>query len=114
MNLFGHGFALSYDAVIQGAPAISAGAADISTADILSKGRPLFWIMGITCVCSAFLLNRVTITGKSKTEENNEKNNEKNNEGNLNLKWNQDQQLEKAEGVEKAQSQERRRIPGQP
>ena len=58
MNLFGHGFALSYDAVIQGAPAISAGAADISTADILSKGRPLFWIMGLTCVCSAFLLNR--------------------------------------------------------
>ena len=101
MNLFGHGFALSYDAVIQGAPAISAGAADISTADILSKGRLLFWIMGITCVCSAFLLNRVTITGKRKTEENNEKNNEKNNEGNLKLKWNQDQQLEKAEEVEK-------------
>ena len=79
MNLFGHGFALSYDAVIQGAPAISAGAADISTADILSKGRPLFWIMGLTCVCSAFLLNRVTITGKRKTEKNNVKSNEKNN-----------------------------------
>ncbi len=125
MNLFGHGFALSYDAVIQGAPAVSAGAADISTADILSKGRPLFWIMGLTCVCSAFLLNRVTITGKRKTEKNNEKSNEKNNERNLNLKWNQDQQLEtageleKAEGWKKAQSQERRRIqdshdPGNP
>ena len=70
MNLFGHGFALSYDAVIQGAPAISAGAADISTTDILSKGRPLFWIMGLTCVCSAFLINRVTMTGKRKSEEN--------------------------------------------
>ena len=69
MNLFGHGFALSYDAVIQGAPAISAGAADISTTDILSKGRPLFWIMGITCVCSAFLLNRMTLAGQRKNED---------------------------------------------
>ncbi len=69
MNLFGHGFALSYDAVIQGAPAISAGAADISTTDILSKGRPLFWIMGLTCVCSAFLLNRVAMTGMEKPRE---------------------------------------------
>ena len=103
MNLFGHGFALSYDAVIQGAPAISAGAADISTADILSKGRPLFWIMGITCVCSAFLLNRVTMTGMRKTEENTEKNNE----GNLNLKWNQNQQLETAGESEKAEEVEK-------
>lgn len=62
-------FALSYDAVIQGAPAISAGAADISTTDILSKGRPLFWIMGITCVCSAFLLNRMTLAGQRKNED---------------------------------------------
>ena len=30
MNLFGHGFALSYDVVIQGAPAISAGAAALT------------------------------------------------------------------------------------
>ena len=103
MNLFGHGFALSYDAVIQGAPAISAGAADISTADILSKGRPLFWIMGITCVCSAFLLNRVTMTGMRKTEEKTEKNNE----GNLNLKWNQDQQLETAGELETAEGVEK-------
>ena len=65
MNLFGHGFALSYDAVIQGAPAISAGAADISTTDILSKGWPLFWIMGITCVCSAFLIYRGAMTGQN-------------------------------------------------
>lgn len=98
---------LEYDAVIQGAPAVSAGAADISTADILSKGRPLFWIMGLTCVCSAFLLNRVTITGKRKTEKNNEKSNEKNNERNLNLKWNQDQQLETAGELEKAEGVEK-------
>lgn len=58
MNLFGHGIALSYDFVIQGAPAISAGAAGISTASILSEGRPLFLTMGIATVLSAFLLNR--------------------------------------------------------
>ena len=56
MNLFGHGIALSYDFVIQGAPAISAGAAGISTSDILTQGRPVF--MGIVTVTAAYLLNR--------------------------------------------------------
>lgn len=102
MNLFGHGFALSYDAVIQGAPAISAGAADISTTDILSKGRPLFWIMGLTCVCSAFLLNRVAIVGERKAEGNNEKKNAEN----LNLKWSSGQQLEKTGDPEIAEGTE--------
>lgn len=58
MNLFGHGFALSYDVVIQGAPAISAAAAGISAADILSQAWPVFWVMGGVTVLSAFLLNR--------------------------------------------------------
>lgn len=58
MNLFGHGIALSYDFVIQGAPAISAAAAGISTSDILSKGRLVFWAMSISTVVSAFLINR--------------------------------------------------------
>lgn len=58
MNLFGHGFALSYDLVIQGAPSISAGAAAISPSDILTKGRPLFLVMGIVTTASAYLLNR--------------------------------------------------------
>lgn len=35
MNLFGHGFALSYDVVIQGAPAISAGAAGFDASSTL-------------------------------------------------------------------------------
>ena len=102
MNLFGHGFALSYDAVIQGAPAISAGAADISTTDILSKGRPLFWIMGLTCVCSAFLLNRVTIIGKRKTEGDNEKKNA----GNRNLMLKTNLQPEKVRASEKVEGAE--------
>ena len=58
MNLFGHGFALSYDLVIQGAPAISAGAACISTSQVLTEGHPVFLVMGITTVAAAFLLNR--------------------------------------------------------
>lgn len=58
MNLFGHGFALSYDVVIQGAPAISAGAAGLDTSSILLQAWPLFWAMGIVTVLSAYVLNR--------------------------------------------------------
>ena len=58
MNLFGHGIALSYDFVIQGAPAISASAAGIETSKILTSGAPLFITMGAVTVLSAFLLNR--------------------------------------------------------
>ena len=58
MNLFGHGFALSYEVVIQGAPAISAGAAGLDTSSILRQAWPLFWAMGIVTVLSAYVLNR--------------------------------------------------------
>ena len=61
MNLFGHGFALSYDFVIQGAPGVSAGAAGVSSADILTQAAPVFLVMGIATVVSAFLLNRRTM-----------------------------------------------------
>ncbi len=64
MNLFGHGFALSYDVVIQGAPAVSAAAAGIGATDILRQGRPLFWIMGIVTVLAAYLLNRGEMNAK--------------------------------------------------
>lgn len=62
MNLFGHGIALSYDFVIQGAPAISAGAAGITTAEVLADGRPVFLTMAVTTVLAAFFLNRKTLT----------------------------------------------------
>ena len=65
MNLFGHGFALSYDFVIQGAPGVSAGAAGVSSADILTQAAPVFWVMGIATVVSAFLLNRRTMGTQS-------------------------------------------------
>lgn len=58
MNLFGHGFALSSDFVIQGAPAVSAAAAGIKTQEIISAGMPLFLTMGIVTVVAAYLLNR--------------------------------------------------------
>lgn len=63
MNLAGHGFALSYDAMIQGAPAISARAAGISAGEILAQGQPLFWIMGLGTVLAAFVMNRKAING---------------------------------------------------
>ena len=62
MNLAGHGFALSYDAVIQGAPAISGAAADLEAPQILTQAWPLFWCMGIVTLLSAYLLNRRKLT----------------------------------------------------
>lgn len=62
MNLFGHGIALSYDFVIQGAPAISAGAASIPVSDILTHGRPLFLVMSMVTAICAYLLNRKEIS----------------------------------------------------
>lgn len=74
LNLFGHGFALSYDAVIQGACAISASSAGISAKDILTQGRPVFLVMGTVTVLAAFFLNRaklrsrIPISGETKLE----------------------------------------------
>lgn len=65
MNLFGHGIALSYDFVIQGAPAISAGAAGITASLILSEGKYIFGVMGAVTVVSAFILNRKTMAVKA-------------------------------------------------
>ena len=58
MNLFGHGIALSYDFIIQGAPAITAAAAGIDTSEVIVGGAPLFITMGTATVLAAFLLNR--------------------------------------------------------
>ena len=63
INLFGHGFALSYDVVVQGAPAVSAKAAGIGAGEILAKGGPLFWIMGLVTAVAAFFIYRKEISG---------------------------------------------------
>lgn len=70
MNLFGHGIALSYDFIIQGAPAISASAAGIDTSEILTSGSPLFITMGAVTVISAFLLNRKSMGAATMTLQN--------------------------------------------
>lgn len=65
MNLFGHGIALSYDVVIQGAPAISAAAAGTTTSQVLTQGRPVFLAMAAATVIAAFLLNRKSMAAAS-------------------------------------------------
>ncbi|QZY54064.1 hypothetical protein [Crassaminicella profunda] len=56
INLFGHGLALSTDYVIQGAPTITATAAGVPVEAVISKGTPLFWVMGIVTIITAFIL----------------------------------------------------------
>lgn len=58
MNLAGHGFALSYDCIIQGAPGVSAKAAGIGTTALLTQARPLFLVMGGSVLLMAFFMNR--------------------------------------------------------
>ena len=69
MNLFGHGMALSYDLVVQGAPSVSAKAAGISAQDILQEGGPLFLVMGaVTAMADpGVLIKRKTESGEKKT-----------------------------------------------
>ncbi|MGG3622730.1 hypothetical protein ABES25_04020 [Bacillus gobiensis] len=56
MNLFGHGFALSGDFVIQAAPKLTADAAGIPVHDVLSASIPLVIIMGVVTTFTAFLM----------------------------------------------------------
>ncbi|MDM5301110.1 hypothetical protein QUF44_05825 [Bacillus subtilis] len=56
MNLFGHGFALSGDFVIQAAPKLTADAAGIPVGDVVSASIPLVLIMGLTTTTAAFII----------------------------------------------------------
>ncbi|BCJ86366.1 hypothetical protein [Effusibacillus dendaii] len=58
MNLFGHGIALSGDFVIQGAPSITAKAANIPVSEVISASVPLVFIMGIVTTVIAYWLLR--------------------------------------------------------
>lgn len=69
MNLFGHGIALSYDFIIQGAPAVSAASAGIDTMDVITGGTPLFLTMGAVTVTAAFLMNRKSMHAASAAPE---------------------------------------------
>ena len=54
MNLFGHGIALSGDFVIQGAPKLTADAADLPVSSVVSASVPLVIVMGVVTTSVAF------------------------------------------------------------
>ncbi|MDR1773908.1 MAG: hypothetical protein LBR30_03410 [Clostridioides sp.] len=54
LNLFGHGLALSTDFFIQGAPAITSGAAGIEISEVINDGMILYWVMAIVTISIAF------------------------------------------------------------
>lgn len=56
MNLFGHGIALSSDFFIQGAPAITAKAAGVSTAAIMKECIPLWLVMSVVAISVSFIM----------------------------------------------------------
>lgn len=58
MNIFGHGIALSTDYVIQGAPSISAKAANVPVEAVMQSQIPLIITMSIVTVVASFLIAR--------------------------------------------------------
>lgn len=56
MNLFGHGFALSGDYVIQGTPKLTADAAKLPVSEVLQASIPLVLVMGLVTTLVSFLL----------------------------------------------------------
>lgn len=61
MNLFGHGIALSSDFIIQAAPKLTADAAGVEVASVISASVPLVTIMGLVTTAAAFHLLRKDI-----------------------------------------------------
>jgi hypothetical protein len=58
MNLFGHGLALSSDFFIQGAPAITAKAANIGVSEMMRASLPLWLTMSVVTITVAFIMLR--------------------------------------------------------
>jgi hypothetical protein len=58
INLFGHGLALSTDFVIQGAPTITATSAGVPVELVMTKGMPLFFVMGVVTIMTAYMMLR--------------------------------------------------------
>lgn len=58
MNLFGHGMALSSDFFIQGAPTITAKAANITPIEVMQASLPLWLVMSIVTAGVSFFLFR--------------------------------------------------------
>ncbi len=62
MNLAGHGMALSGDLVLQGAPALSAGASNADLPTIVANGGILATITGVVAFAVAIIMYRKDIT----------------------------------------------------
>lgn len=78
MNLFGHGIALSSDFIIQGAPKITADAAEIPVTDLISSSIPLVFVMGIVTTIAAFVLLKKDLkNGRLKADKDNDMNTDK-------------------------------------
>jgi hypothetical protein len=69
MNIFGHGIALSTDYVIQGAPNISAKAANLPVEAVMVSGIPLIITMSAVTVTASFLIARRDISRAAAEEE---------------------------------------------
>lgn len=69
MNVFGHGIALSTDYVIQGAPGISAKAANVPVESLMKSQLPLIITMTLVTVTAAFLIARRDIARSVEVQE---------------------------------------------
>jgi hypothetical protein len=69
MNIFGHGIALSTDYVIQGAPSISAKAANVPVEAVMRSQIPLIITMSIVTVTASFLIARRDIARAANREK---------------------------------------------
>jgi len=69
MNIFGHGIALSTDYVIQGAPNISAKAANVPVESVMISGIPLIITMSLVTVTAAFIIARRDIARAAEEAE---------------------------------------------
>ncbi|MED1738342.1 hypothetical protein P4U97_02180 [Bacillus swezeyi] len=56
MNLFGHGFALSGDFIIQAAPKLTGDAAGVPVTEVMAASIPLVLIMGFVTTLTAFFM----------------------------------------------------------
>lgn len=56
MNIFGHGFAFSFDPIIQGAPGVTASSAGIEPGQIISSGAPIFLVIAAVAIGLSYIL----------------------------------------------------------
>lgn len=68
MNLFGHGIALCSDFFIQGAPTITAKAANVSPTEIMVASLPLWAVMSVVTIGVAYWMFKQDMKKKASTQ----------------------------------------------